>query len=94
MLKPKPPQPFAREETKRLRVAHGALSSSFARRVLMTGRHLERLIAGCYNKVTVDYLYADDEVPNYKAVAAKVGSRWTFGHLMVEVDGRDGNTAQ
>lgn len=60
------------DETNAIQQRYGAFRSPFLRRLITTGRYIERLFAGSYRKVDVSYAFAQDERPTYRTV---VGSR-------------------
>ena len=66
------------EELERVRRAHGALSNPALRKLVLVGRHIERLIGGAYAKKDITYRYTTDEKPSYLEVSAKgVGGRYS-----------------
>lgn len=72
--------PAMKEESEGIKRKFGMLRSPWARRVVMGGRHLEKLFRGCYCPVAAAYPFALDEVPNYREVAVpSVGTRFEYG---------------
>lgn len=57
-------------ETAEIQARFGAFRSPWMRRAVTMGRYAERLMTGSYSKVDVEYTFANDEVPTYRAVKA------------------------
>ena len=66
-------------EGAQLRERYGALRSPALRRLVVAGRHLERLLAGCYADDVLSYDFALDEKPAYRRIEnARTGARFTY----------------
>jgi glycosyltransferase involved in cell wall biosynthesis len=59
-------------ETDDIQQRHGAFRLPLLRKVVTTGRYIERLLAGSYRKADVSYAFALDERPTYRVIS---GSR-------------------
>lgn len=81
--------PQMAKEVEAIRTGYGAFSSLALRRLIMAGRHVERLFSGGYQKRTFHYRYAIDEVPHYvDMTATKLGGRYT----LTDIRGQDGSS--
>ena len=60
------------EETAQIQERFGACRFRAMRRLIRTGRYIERLLSGSYRKVDVTYRFAENEIPHYRIVT---GSR-------------------
>lgn len=58
-------------ETAEIQRRHHALQRPWLRRLVACGRYAERLAAGSYRRVDLDYQYALDERPTYRHVQAR-----------------------
>jgi glycosyltransferase involved in cell wall biosynthesis len=56
------------EETEKIQQRFGGCSSRAMRRLIQTGRHIERLLTGSYRKVNITYRFAVDEIPHYRTI--------------------------
>ena len=56
-------------ETRVIQAKYGALNSTWLRKLVMSGRYVERLLSGSYRKVDVQYAFAEDEQPRYRMVS-------------------------
>jgi len=67
------------EETEAIRDRHGQNPCCIVRRAIMFGRHVEKLVRGCYAMGRVSYEYALDEEPRYRHVEGRrVPSLFTY----------------
>ncbi|MHB1214955.1 MAG: glycosyltransferase family 2 protein [Thiobacillus sp.] len=64
--------PMMLAETDDIQQRYGAFRSPLLRKVVTTGRYVERLFTGSYRTVDVSYAFAQDERPNYRTIS---GSR-------------------
>ena len=58
-------------ETDEIQRRYGGSPSALVRKAITVGRYAERLLAGSYRRVSLDYDYAIDEVPGYRHVSAR-----------------------
>lgn len=56
-------------ETDDIQQRYGAFRSPLLRKVVTTGRYVERLFTGSYRKVDVSYAFAQDERPTYRTIS-------------------------
>jgi glycosyltransferase involved in cell wall biosynthesis len=69
-------------ETESIRLAHGAFRSRALRQLVLSGRHLERLIRGGYRRQSIRYHYATDELPRYVLIEAnQIGGRYNLADI-------------
>jgi len=71
--------PAMKDESDGIKRKFGMLRSPWARRAVMTARHVEKLLRGCYRPVPASFQFALDEVPNYREVdMPSVGTRFEY----------------
>lgn len=58
-------------ETDDIQQRYGAFRAPLLRKLVTTGRYVERLLAGSYHKVDVSYAFAQDERPTYQTISGK-----------------------
>jgi glycosyltransferase involved in cell wall biosynthesis len=69
-------------ELRSVRESHGAFRNPKIRKLVMLGRHLERLAIGAYLPRSIKYRYAVDAKPSYIEVSAeKIGGRFTVSDI-------------
>lgn len=56
-------------ETDDIQQRHGAFRSPLLRKVVTTGRYMERLFTGSYRTADVSYAFAQDEHPTYRTIS-------------------------
>ena len=65
------------KETREVQLVHNALSFAWQRQFVVTMRRFERLIRGCYRRVSLSYDYSLNEIPEYQHIDAEnVGGRF------------------
>lgn len=65
--------PLMIDETKAVRASFGGFSNNILRKIVITGRVVEKLMKGCYLPADLEYKYAINDKPDYFLVrAAKV----------------------
>ena len=73
-------------ETAQLRKTYGAIPLRIIRRLIMSGRYLERFFRGCYGKENLVYAYTVNEIPEYITKRCSgIGSRFTFERSIGQV---------
>lgn len=66
-----------RTETEEIQAKFGGAKTKLAKRVVVLGRHVERLLAGAYKREVLDYDFVVDEAPTYCRIRqASVGGRY------------------
>lgn len=58
-------------ETLEIQNVHGRHPSQLVGRLTMLGRYAERWMTGSYRRADIDYLFAGDEIPNYRLVSGR-----------------------
>ena len=72
-------QDAAGRENLEVHTAAGAARWPLVRKLLLLGRHFERLVSGAYRVTSLRYMYAMDETPNYVEIEADVvGGRYSL----------------
>jgi glycosyltransferase involved in cell wall biosynthesis len=79
--------PARESEVEKIRLAFGAFRSQAMRRLVMLGRHVERLLTGGYRKADVRYWYALDGVPRYVEYEVRgLGGRYSLTDMNGRAD--------
>jgi glycosyltransferase involved in cell wall biosynthesis len=74
--------PQAERESESIRLANGAFRMRMLRRLVLAGRHVERLLGGGYRAEDISYRYAIDEAPRYvEYQAARLGGQYTLADI-------------
>jgi glycosyltransferase involved in cell wall biosynthesis len=74
--------PQAERESESIRLANGAFRMRMLRRLVLAGRHIERLLGGGYRAEDISYRYALDETPHYvEYQAARLGGQYTLADI-------------
>lgn len=58
-------------ETRIIQSKFGAFKNPVARKLVTTGRYIERLLSGSYRKTNISYLFAENESPTYQEIHAR-----------------------
>jgi len=79
--------PRMEEEAEAIKNRHGQSPSRIVRRTIMFGRHVEKLLRGCYTRDRLAYEYALDEEPHYRHVeSGSVPSLFTYESYLKRVE--------
>ena len=71
------------QETVSVQSCHGGIAPRWARRLVFSGRSVERLLSGAYRSQSVSYRFARDEMPQYQLFeAAALGGRYALSDAL------------